>query len=137
MCIQIGKRAKIVPIHRQQNFIFTWKTSENLQKKQGNRIQGQYKIIVFLYTHNEQLEIEILKNPNRILKSKYLKWYCYFIEAESRFNTMNNIIATKKLFLLSENNLLNDCQCNGKVIRCSSYQHKAQLGQHLARFSCV
>lgn len=98
MCIQIGKRAKIVPIHRQQNFIFTWKTSENLQKKQGHRIQGQYKIIVFLYTHNEQLEIEILKNPNRILKSKYLKWYCYFIEAESRFNTMNNIIATKKHF---------------------------------------
>lgn len=71
-----------------------------------------YKIIIFLYTSNEQLEIKILKNPNRIIS----KWYCYFIEAESRFNTMNNIVTTKKSSLLTENKLLNDCQFNGESI---------------------
>lgn len=95
--------------------VFTWKIPENLPKKllelSGfSKVTG-YKVniqnyCIFISTSSEQLEIKILKNPNRILKSRYLKWY--FIEGESRFNTMNNSIATKRNPLHNVNELLNE-----------------------------
>lgn len=91
-----------------------WKIPENLQKSYLNYVglaglqdtKSIYKIIVFLCIYNEQLEIRILKNPNRIMKSKYLEWYCYIIEAENRFNTMNKSIILKTILCLMRTSYL-------------------------------
>lgn len=118
---KVGKRSMHTNCERRKNCPYSqitksymWKIPENLQKSYLNYVglaglqdtKSIYKIIVFLCIYNEQLEIRILKNPNRIMKSKYLEWYCYIIEAENRFNTMNKSIILKTILCLMRTSYL-------------------------------